>query len=69
MLDKSQPSVSTNLTNISTDSIPGGEGGSYGPVDVVLAGCRFLFWDQRPHFLDLPTKPQKCYNLRKTLEC
>lgn len=60
VLDKSQPSVSSNSNNMSTDSIPGGKGGLYGPVDVVLTGCRFLFCDQRPHFFNLPTKPQKC---------
>ena len=51
MLDKSQPSVSTNLNNISTDSVPGKKGGLYGTFDVVLTSFRFLSRDQRPHFL------------------
>lgn len=46
MLDKSQPSVSTNLNNISTASVPGKKGGLYGTFDIVLTSFRSLSRDQ-----------------------
>ncbi|XP_074606168.1 uncharacterized protein LOC141859247 [Acropora palmata] len=47
VLDKSQPSVSTNLNNISTDSIPGGKvSGEAYPRRILLISERWSSWQR-----------------------